>query len=260
MYATTKRESKDIRICDFGFAKQMRAENGLLMTPCYTANFVAPEVLKKKGYDEACDIWSLGALLYVMLVGYIKSINLNLVLIRFSLRTPPFISSSNDTPTIILDRIGQGNLDLTSGNWTNISNEAKVCLNCLIILNLIMINSYFYQNLVRGMLHIDPKQRFSATTVLQHPWIQRRDQLRPKQLQQLNQLSRIHELNLIKQSMGLVLTAHHQPQISNLEQINLNPVHNSVLAKRRVEKIRSPTESMSPSPTLNERKIESQLI
>lgn len=33
-----------IRICDFGFAKQLRAENGLLMTPCYTANFVAPEV------------------------------------------------------------------------------------------------------------------------------------------------------------------------------------------------------------------------
>ena len=35
---------ESIRICDFGFAKQLRAENGLLMTPCYTANFVAPEV------------------------------------------------------------------------------------------------------------------------------------------------------------------------------------------------------------------------
>lgn len=34
-----------IRICDFGFAKQLRAENGLLMTPCYTATFMAPEVL-----------------------------------------------------------------------------------------------------------------------------------------------------------------------------------------------------------------------
>ncbi|KAG7265763.1 hypothetical protein CRUP_014513 [Coryphaenoides rupestris] len=32
-----------LRICDFGFAKQLRANNGLLMTPCYTANFVAPE-------------------------------------------------------------------------------------------------------------------------------------------------------------------------------------------------------------------------
>lgn len=33
-----------IRICDFGFAKQLRGGNGLLLTPCYTANFVAPEV------------------------------------------------------------------------------------------------------------------------------------------------------------------------------------------------------------------------
>lgn len=35
---------ESLRIADFGFAKQLRAENGLLMTPCYTANFVAPEV------------------------------------------------------------------------------------------------------------------------------------------------------------------------------------------------------------------------
>lgn len=34
-----------IRICDFGFAKQLRAENGLLMIPCYTATFMAPEVI-----------------------------------------------------------------------------------------------------------------------------------------------------------------------------------------------------------------------
>ena len=58
-----------LRLCDFGFAKQLRADNGLLMTPCYTANFVAPEVLKKQGYDAACDVWSMGVLLFTMLVG-----------------------------------------------------------------------------------------------------------------------------------------------------------------------------------------------
>lgn len=54
-----------IRICDFGFAKQLRAENGLLTTPCYTAMYVAPEVLKKQGYDAACDVWSLGVLVRI---------------------------------------------------------------------------------------------------------------------------------------------------------------------------------------------------
>lgn len=68
------------------------------MTPCYTANFVAPEVLKRQGYDLACDIWSLGVLLYIMLDG----------------RTP-FASSPNDSPEMILTRIGSGHIDLDTG-------------------------------------------------------------------------------------------------------------------------------------------------
>ncbi len=44
LYADESGSAESLRICDFGFAKQLRAENGLLMTPCYTANFVAPEV------------------------------------------------------------------------------------------------------------------------------------------------------------------------------------------------------------------------
>lgn len=70
VYADVAQKPDGIRVCDFGFAKQLRAENGLLMTPCYTANFVAPEVLRKQGYDAACDIWSLGVILYTMLSGY----------------------------------------------------------------------------------------------------------------------------------------------------------------------------------------------
>ena len=69
LYADESCSPESLRIADFGFAKQLRAENGLLMTPCYTANFVAPEVLKKQGYDAAADIWSLGVLLFTMLAG-----------------------------------------------------------------------------------------------------------------------------------------------------------------------------------------------
>lgn len=68
------------------------------MTPCYTANFVAPEVLKRQGYDLACDIWSLGVLLYIMLEG-----------------KTPFASSPNDSPEMILARIGSGNVDVEAG-------------------------------------------------------------------------------------------------------------------------------------------------
>ena len=45
LYSDVNGAPESLHICDFGFAKQLRADNGLLMTPCYTANFVAPEVL-----------------------------------------------------------------------------------------------------------------------------------------------------------------------------------------------------------------------
>lgn len=98
LYASMNQSPDSLKLCDLGFAKQLRADNGLLMTPCYTANFVAPEVLKRQGYDLACDIWSLGVLLYIMLEG-----------------KTPFASSPNDSPEMILARIGSGHIDLETG-------------------------------------------------------------------------------------------------------------------------------------------------
>uniref|UniRef100_A0AAR2LJZ8 Ribosomal protein S6 kinase n=1 Tax=Pygocentrus nattereri TaxID=42514 RepID=A0AAR2LJZ8_PYGNA len=140
LYVDETGDPESIRICDFGFAKQLRAENGLLMTPCYTANFVAPEVLKKQGYDAACDIWSLGILLYTMLAGF-----------------TPFANGPDDTPEEILARIGSGKYVLSGGNWDTVSDAAK--------------------DIVTKMLHVDPHQRLTAPLVLRHPWIVNRDQL-----------------------------------------------------------------------------------
>lgn len=56
MYLDQNRQPSSLRIVDFGFAKQQRAENGLLMTPCFTKEYAAPEVLSRKKYDESCDI------------------------------------------------------------------------------------------------------------------------------------------------------------------------------------------------------------
>uniref|UniRef100_A0A8C2PQG0 non-specific serine/threonine protein kinase n=1 Tax=Cyprinus carpio TaxID=7962 RepID=A0A8C2PQG0_CYPCA len=145
LYVDESGNPESIRICDFGFAKQLRAENGLLMTPCYTANFVAPEVLKKQGYDAACDIWSLGVLLYTMLTGF-----------------TPFANGPEDTPEEILARIGSGKFSLSGGYWNSVSFEAK--------------------DLVSKMLHVDPHKRLTAAQVLRHPWIVNKDQLPKYQL------------------------------------------------------------------------------
>lgn len=48
LYMDDSGNPDSIRICDFGFAKQLRGGNGLLLTPCYTANFVAPEVREEE--------------------------------------------------------------------------------------------------------------------------------------------------------------------------------------------------------------------
>lgn len=40
-------------------------------TQCGTPEFVAPEVMAATGYSEACDIWSLGVMMYIMLCGYL---------------------------------------------------------------------------------------------------------------------------------------------------------------------------------------------
>ncbi|XP_076976943.1 ribosomal protein S6 kinase alpha-2 isoform X3 [Tamandua tetradactyla] len=145
LYMDESGNPEAIRICDFGFAKQLRAENGLLMTPCYTANFVAPEVLKRQGYDAACDVWSLGILLYTMLAGF-----------------TPFANGPDDTPEEILARIGSGKYALSGGNWDSISDAAK--------------------DVVSRMLHVDPQQRLTAVQVLTHPWVVNRECLPQSQL------------------------------------------------------------------------------
>lgn len=67
-------DDKDvIRITDFGLSNlQPKEGQGLLQTVCGTPNYVAPDVLKEKGYNGfIADAWSCGVVLFVMLAGYL---------------------------------------------------------------------------------------------------------------------------------------------------------------------------------------------
>jgi serine/threonine-protein kinase ULK/ATG1 len=57
-----------IKLADFGFAK-FAENNILLQSYCGTPITMAPEILKRKQYNEKCDIWSLGIIIYKMLFG-----------------------------------------------------------------------------------------------------------------------------------------------------------------------------------------------
>ncbi|KAL1372847.1 hypothetical protein HN51_002913 [Arachis hypogaea] len=75
-------ENGNLKVTDFGLSAltESRKSDGLLHTTCGTPAYVAPEVIRKKGYDGAkADIWSCGVILYVLLAGYLPFRDKNLI-------------------------------------------------------------------------------------------------------------------------------------------------------------------------------------
>lgn len=58
-----------LRISDFGLSKKGVTTDGKAYTFCGTPEYLAPEILRGIGHDQAVDFWSLGALVYEMLSG-----------------------------------------------------------------------------------------------------------------------------------------------------------------------------------------------
>lgn len=120
----------DFKVAGFSFAKKVPKPN-LLLTRCGTPTYVSPEVLQGKPYDEKVDMWSIGVILYVVLVGY-----------------PPFLEESQERQS---QKIMTADYQFYDDDWRSISQEA--------------------QDLIRRLLVIDPAERLSATQALEHSWI-----------------------------------------------------------------------------------------
>jgi len=61
-------DKEAIKVADFGLSKNFGDEK--MMTSCGSPGYVAPEVLECETYDKAVDMWSIGVILYILLVGY----------------------------------------------------------------------------------------------------------------------------------------------------------------------------------------------
>jgi len=102
LYLNTNEDSP-LKIIDFGLSKVYQA-NTAMTTRAGTPYYIAPEVLEGR-YEQSCDIWSAGVILYILLCGY-----------------PPFYGNSDRQ---ILEAVKKGKYDFDSDEWKSVSKEAK---------------------------------------------------------------------------------------------------------------------------------------
>lgn len=57
-----------MKLCDFGFARII-GEKSFRRSVVGTPAYLAPEVLRSKGYNRSLDMWSVGVIIYVSLSG-----------------------------------------------------------------------------------------------------------------------------------------------------------------------------------------------
>ena len=98
-----KDENSPIKVIDFGMSKRFDSAH-FMSEKVGTAYYISPEVLKGK-YDEKCDIWSAGVILYIIICGY-----------------PCFNGDDDDE---IFAAIQKGKIYFPSPEWDNISNDVK---------------------------------------------------------------------------------------------------------------------------------------
>jgi calcium-dependent protein kinase len=120
-----------LKLIDFGTAMKYTPGRKLKQT-FGTSYYIAPEVLDGN-YDQQCDIWSLGVMVYIMLCG-----------------RPPFIGEDD---LEIARQVRKVDVDFQSKEW---KKKSRDCVD-----------------FTRRLLLRDPDKRFTAAEALNHTWLEK---------------------------------------------------------------------------------------
>nr|XP_015209810.1 PREDICTED: serine/threonine-protein kinase D3 isoform X2 [Lepisosteus oculatus] len=120
-----------VKLCDFGFARII-GEKSFRRSVVGTPAYLAPEVLRSKGYNRSLDMWSVGVIIYVSLSG-----------------TFPFNEDED-----INDQIQNAAFMYPPNPWIEISGEGKAT------------------DLINNLLQVKMRKRYSVDKSLSHPWLQ----------------------------------------------------------------------------------------
>ena len=99
-----KEQDNILKLIDFGTASKYNKKNEKMKGLKGTSYYVAPEVIGGE-YDERCDVWSLGVIMYILLSG-----------------SPPFDGAED---TAIMRKVAKGRYSIQGKLWTSISKQAK---------------------------------------------------------------------------------------------------------------------------------------
>ena len=126
-------EDLRIKLIDFGMSKLTKKGNKKinLSTYCGTIDFIAPEIFEGDGYDQSCDLWSIGVIAYWMLSG-----------------RPPFHGKDE---VQIKFNITTCNYNYENPFWNTITKKAKEWID--------------------GLLELNTSDRFTPDQALEHEWL-----------------------------------------------------------------------------------------